>query len=454
MLYMQDNYENVRIQHLITIGAKNMLVSDGHGVPALDNLAIEGHPRWSQISIFDVPPGRIRGGDDEDGDGVDDDKVIWVDPAIWNSRNPEIWCMPPCTLVMPPWTKQTATFDYPRATYSSDDWTTTVTRRPLTVSSWTIEAITVTTSPRSVPTFLQTPTVTLGGTIGPIPTNPTTTATSSTTDIILGMIPPKIGSTKTWPTVKVTDKEGDEHSSRPTDPPGPPPPPPNIKPPDVTIRAGPPKPTVAKCFFPAIFCPPDNGKGGPPGSGGPPGAGGGEPGGEEEEEEEDEEDDEEMCLLGGPDEGGGGGGGGNGGGGGGQQPPKARPDQSKNQKFCYNSGHKINRGPITEGIEWFCDNMAGRHLDAGYFREESADGLFEDVILMSIEVKSGCEYTVDEGECNRYLRIPLDECNTSREGQKQGGTVENNCLKWRLDPNVKVYDKPDLPPRIPGPDVG
>jgi hypothetical protein len=58
--------------------------------------------------------------------------------------------------------------------------------------------------------------------------------------------------------------------------------------------------------------------------------------------------------------------------------------------------------------------MAGRRLNAGYFREDNADGLFYDVIVMSIEVKAGCEYTVDKGECNRYPRISLDECNTSR----------------------------------------
>lgn len=51
---MKDNYENVRLQHLITIGAKYMLVSDGEGVLAVDNLNVQSHPKWSQITIFDV----------------------------------------------------------------------------------------------------------------------------------------------------------------------------------------------------------------------------------------------------------------------------------------------------------------------------------------------------------------------------------------------------------------
>ena len=35
---MKDNYDNVRLQHLITIGAKYMLVSDGAGFLAVDNV--------------------------------------------------------------------------------------------------------------------------------------------------------------------------------------------------------------------------------------------------------------------------------------------------------------------------------------------------------------------------------------------------------------------------------
>lgn len=51
---MKDNHDNVRLQHLITIGAKYMLVSDGAGVLAVDNLNVQSHPKWSQITIFDV----------------------------------------------------------------------------------------------------------------------------------------------------------------------------------------------------------------------------------------------------------------------------------------------------------------------------------------------------------------------------------------------------------------
>lgn len=54
LVLLKNNYLNVRLQHLITIGAKYMVVSEGNGVLATDNLAIEAHPAWSQISVFDA----------------------------------------------------------------------------------------------------------------------------------------------------------------------------------------------------------------------------------------------------------------------------------------------------------------------------------------------------------------------------------------------------------------
>jgi hypothetical protein len=53
LIYMTDNYGSVTIQNLITIGAKNMIQSDGTVVSASDNLAVNFHPYWSQITVFD-----------------------------------------------------------------------------------------------------------------------------------------------------------------------------------------------------------------------------------------------------------------------------------------------------------------------------------------------------------------------------------------------------------------
>ena len=51
---VEDNYENVRMQHIISIGARYTMIHEGDSILAMDNLAVEGHPRWSQISIFDA----------------------------------------------------------------------------------------------------------------------------------------------------------------------------------------------------------------------------------------------------------------------------------------------------------------------------------------------------------------------------------------------------------------
>ncbi|KAK0623773.1 pectate lyase superfamily protein-domain-containing protein, partial [Immersiella caudata] len=54
LVYLDGNYDGVRIQHLVTIGAKYMVVQDGKGVLAIDNLVTTAHPRWSHVSIFDA----------------------------------------------------------------------------------------------------------------------------------------------------------------------------------------------------------------------------------------------------------------------------------------------------------------------------------------------------------------------------------------------------------------
>ncbi|KAM0399178.1 hypothetical protein ACHAPZ_007073 [Fusarium culmorum] len=45
------------------------------------------------------------GGDNDggDGDGDGNDDAVYIDPTIWDSKNPTAGCQPPCTLVLPPW---------------------------------------------------------------------------------------------------------------------------------------------------------------------------------------------------------------------------------------------------------------------------------------------------------------------------------------------------------------
>lgn len=52
---LDDNYQNVKLSQVVTIGAENMIVTSEKGLAtAADNLAVSKHPKWSQISQFDV----------------------------------------------------------------------------------------------------------------------------------------------------------------------------------------------------------------------------------------------------------------------------------------------------------------------------------------------------------------------------------------------------------------
>ncbi|PGH08809.1 hypothetical protein AJ80_07768 [Polytolypa hystricis UAMH7299] len=53
LMDLQDNHGGIRIYNLITIGSVSMITSDGHDISARDNLAVDFHPYWSQITVFD-----------------------------------------------------------------------------------------------------------------------------------------------------------------------------------------------------------------------------------------------------------------------------------------------------------------------------------------------------------------------------------------------------------------
>lgn len=53
LIQLEGNGGDVRIFNLITIGATNMITSDGNQLTSQDNLAVDYHPYWSQITIID-----------------------------------------------------------------------------------------------------------------------------------------------------------------------------------------------------------------------------------------------------------------------------------------------------------------------------------------------------------------------------------------------------------------
>ncbi|KAL2669900.1 hypothetical protein Neosp_015066 [[Neocosmospora] mangrovei] len=106
-------------------------------------------------------------------------------------------------------------------------------------------------------------------------------------------------------------------------------------------------------------------------------------------------------------------------------PTLKTPDHSKNRKHCYDSGQKTNYGSIEAAAESFCHNVI----------DDDAQGSVRSNYRLSFEVYEGCGWKANYDECMRYMRVPIDSCDCSAKGNKQGGWVENNCIKARIDPN-------------------
>ncbi|RDB20718.1 hypothetical protein Hypma_012092 [Hypsizygus marmoreus] len=105
---------------------------------------------------------------------------------------------------------------------------------------------------------------------------------------------------------------------------------------------------------------------------------------------------------------------------------------------CYNAGTRVDRGPSTSSIDDFCNRFKGQTLSNGQNVANRYDwGTF--TILVSAEAINGCSFTID-GNCNRLLRKPVDECNTRGENGKQGGFVRDLCGQWRYDPGSNGSD--------------
>lgn len=388
--------------------------ADGKTIPANQPLPKEtilprGTSFPSPFLIEPDQPLRVGENDDTFGNG----SVIWLSPGIWNNDNPDVSCYPPCTLVLPPWPNNTFTIDYPLIT-STDTIrhrTTTITFPPITETKRPIQPVIVSDD------------------------NPEQTIRQRTTT-------PKAETTTTWPVVTWYDEDG-EHTTRPPVPP-PPPPPLSIPIPPITIKVGPPFPTVKPCAYPGPGCPAPTPV---------PGDDGYIPGEGDPSEEEGDPDD--TCLLpipgtgSGPDDPGTGPSGPgidpgpeNPGTGSGPADPSTAPDPSQDQVNCYDSGQWSPQEPVIKAIERFCGGLKGQTLAAGDYREKLEDSTMSSQaiggngaprLISSIEVKPGCKWAVNETSCRSELRKPIDMCNTGSANRKQGGTMFNNCLVWRID---------------------
>lgn len=399
---------------------------------------------------FDAETGG-SGQDDEPG-GSNDDNLVWIDPKIWKQPTPTAQCYFPCTLVLPPFPIETSTrIPYPRVTITSSDTVQhtssvkgTITFPPITVTEVGLRTIVISGGSTSC-------TTTDGS-------SSCTTYPPATTELSTSV---KLSTTTTWPaSTWVDDEHSRKHTTRPKTPEITFPPPSfSIKLPEITIRYGEPSPAAKRCAYAALDCPPasyTNTKtsmvvGPAPEPSNEPAPEPGDVNGPPPDDEGDEGDDEDtFCVLPDPTN---------------DEPtpgspstaapppppattttpPKNTPNFDKDSDpSCYNKGYKANRGSMITAIDSFCAQMVtaskGKTLGKGVFEPDSSD-MSDDksyiVYHTSFEVLEGCEWGFDEAWCKFELRKPLDKCNTKGENGKQGGTLDGNCIKWKLYAEVK-----------------
>ncbi|EGO54992.1 hypothetical protein NEUTE1DRAFT_111574 [Neurospora tetrasperma FGSC 2508] len=133
-------------------------------------------------------------------------------------------------------------------------------------------------------------------------------------------------------------------------------------------------------------------------------------------------------------------------------------DRDNHLVSCYKFGWWSERRKFIRSITDFCHALDGesmspvgtRHPLTGFHQHQwnwmdrGFELIVEVHIVISLEVMEGCEWVFDEGECGRYLRMPVDLCDTDSEHHKKGGTVVGRtsyggekegktCLLWRVD---------------------
>lgn len=406
LMLLDSNYANVRIQNLITIGAKYMAVMDGNGIPALDNLNVNTHPDWSQISILDVG-----------SNGTNFSETIWIDPSIWDVDQPQFTCSPPCNVKIPPWTGATSTVNYPLLTVSEGTWTSTITQPPITISQWVFEVVTLTQDNSQDKIKRQ------GfSEFWPVP-----------------------ATTPGWPSVIYTGLDGSLTTTAPTmafptppvsiGPSAPPPPkgswPKRAIQPIVGLLD---QPQVVECdyldFNTPCFLQPwiifgDNSTYTDP---------------SDDDDDENWEELQTTCPTptitsststtptttqsATP-----------------EPSPSEEGDPMQNQVKCYNSGETTEHVRVDNAATSFCNDIAKDAFAENYFRSIDFpfpyNGGFGTVdITISLEIKPKCDWTYNFNECIEYLAVPENSCNCNGVNGKQGGIVTNNCYEWRMDPNL------------------
>ncbi|KAH0427929.1 exo-1, 3-beta-D-glucanase [Colletotrichum camelliae] len=382
LVLLDDNYANVRFQNLVTIGAKYMAVMDGVGISALDNLNVEGHPRWSLVSILDVTNG-----------GRTFQEVGWIDHKIWAMETPGFTCALPCVVKLPPWTGATSTVNFPIGTVSDGAWTTAITRPPITISKWMFQEVTLSA--------------------GGVAARATAGAGSEIQARQAGAPVAEF-----WPVPATTP----------------------FRPPVTYIGPDGYDPFVDQCYFADFSCPnPWSGYGeaedgpedpeDPYDEYGPEGKVTCPPATSTSATSKSAVPTQPTQAVPVPVP---------------APSPLEHGNPINNKNKCYNAGRGADHTRIDNAIKSFCNQLGDEgsvirdkfHLakTVEFPRRSGELGL---EVVMTFTPKKGCEWTTDFDQCARYLKVPVDSCDCSGVDSKHGGTVTNNCYYWRLDPNNK-----------------
>ncbi|KAK1966745.1 pectin lyase-like protein [Colletotrichum sublineola] len=446
LVLLKDNHASVRWEHLVTIGAKYMVVMDGKGIAAKDNLNVDAHPFWSQVSLLDVA---------SDGEQYND--ILWLDPSIWDMAQPEFSCQPPCRVKIPPYTGATTTVNYPLMTVSKDAWTSTITVPPLTLSKLGFEVMTLVDRGSNMKrnglnrrafedfwpipaTTAAWPVVVYNGPDGKVSTaSPKTAYPTPPPSIEPGAPPPQRGA---WPAKPLRPR-----MAAVVDP--------NHELDDMYNNWMCQQAAITPSYYDIdlLNCPnqrPNYGSGQVPSGEGwgwdvPRISNNGSLSGLFPGEiiisvfsrmcERPQQTTTTTTL---PQQT--------------SQPtakPLKRPNAKSNKVHCYKSGHKMDNSLLQYGIESFCYNLQSEAGIRARGLEDRTTGVlvgpferdtYKDVrgpnhISFSFEVLDGCEWRFDFDECTRYFKTPVDSCNCNTLNHKQGGYGSNNCLRWRSDPN-------------------
>ncbi|KAB5517285.1 pectate lyase superfamily protein-domain-containing protein [Coniochaeta sp. 2T2.1] len=401
LLLLDNNSASVRIQHLITIGAKYMAVMNGQGIAAVANANVGSHPFWSQISVLDVTS----------SSGSQFNDLIWIDPAIWYMSQPEFTCIPPCHVQLPPWTGATSTVNYPLLTVSAGTWTSTITRAPLTISQWIFEVVTITQGAGGnnkrqdfndfYPKLATTPhwpaVVYRGPNGSPTTLAPSVTYPQPTMTIGPDATPPPKGG---WPARPVRPRAGLVNS-----------------------------PVVEECAFQDYKCQSD-----------PNNYGDGSLTTPEDEDEDDYDENEDLATetdcgtttsrpvyVPAPS-------------------PPVLPDPEHNKVVCYNYGQAAKHWETDMVSSVFCGDFdeyakwSNGHVSEegfAYGKTLYSDPMKSAPIDVQIILEKGCTWNIGPGDCERYLRVPIDACDSGGVDGKHGGVVRNSCISARVDPNVR-----------------